>query len=197
MRPLARDPDRERRFAVLYNTAYTDVLRFVRRRSPLDVAEDLAHDAFLIAWHRFDQVPRDPDGARAWLFTTARNCILANYRTRQRYEQLGIRIADSTPHISGEDASSAAFRLDLIAAWKTLPPAQQEVLALALWEQLPAKASGQVLGISAAAYRVRLHRARTALRAALGGEPSLSPTAIAPQTAVATRPSATTTEMTA
>ncbi len=167
MSPPSTVLDREQRFAALYDRAYADVLRFVRRRATVDTAEDITHEAFLVAWRRFDDVPATTDGARAWLFGVARNCLLSDHRASERYKQLGVRIADSvTPqHDQGTDAASS--RLDLITAWQGLSTSQQEVLSLAIWEELSAAAAGKVLDISAAAYRIRLHRARNALRAAL------------------------------
>ncbi len=52
----------------------------------------------------------------------------------------------------------------LAAAWSRLADAEQEVLALELWDDLTSPEAGRVLGISAAAYRHRLVRARAALR---------------------------------
>ena len=168
-------PNREQRFADLYDTAYADVLRFVQRRSAVDVAEDITHEAFLVAWRRFDNIPATTDSARAWLFGVARNCLLSDRRSRERYELLGVRIAGTmtTPEDQGTEAVS--IRLDLIAAWQRLSTTQQEVLSLALWEELPATAAGRVLGISAAAYRIRLHRARNALRGNLDTTPTPAP----------------------
>lgn len=93
----------------------------------------------------------------------------------ERYELLGVRIAGTmtTPEDQGTEAVS--IRLDLIAAWQRLSTTQQEVLSLALWEELPASAAGRVLGISAAAYRIRLHRARNALRGNLDTTPTPAP----------------------
>ncbi len=56
---------------------------------------------------------------------------------------------------------------DLSAAWKQLSDAQQEVLALAIFEQLDAESAAAALGIRPGTYRVRLSRARSALRTLL------------------------------
>ncbi len=179
MSPPSEVLDRERRFSDLYDDAYADVLRFVRRRSPADAAEDIAHEAFLVAWRRLDDLPIGRDDARAWLFGVARNCLLSDHRARQRYEQLGVRIALAAPASRTGSAEAASIGLDLVAAWQLLSVAQQEVLSLALWEELPAAAAGKALGITAAAYRIRLHRARMALRRNLDPSPT---TTLAPAT---------------
>jgi RNA polymerase sigma-70 factor (ECF subfamily) len=175
MSPSAPDPHRKQHFAALYDSAYVDVLRFVRRRSSPDIAEDITHEAFLVAWRRIDDVPNTVDGARAWLFGVARNCLLSNHRARARYEQFGVQIAAVTMPQQDPSTEGASVRLDLARAWNRLSTSQQEVLALATWEELPAADAGKVLGISAAAYRIRLHRARTVLRRDLDAAPSPTP----------------------
>ena len=172
MSPPPTDPERARRFATLYDDAYLDVLRFVSRRSPPDTAEDIVHEAFLAAWRRLESLPPTHDGARAWLFGAARNCLLNDRRSRGRYERLGVAIADLEESRPDEPHGDADLRIDLARAWRELTPAQQEVLSLATWEALPAVHASAVLGISAPAYRIRLHRARAALRRRL--DPSLS-----------------------
>jgi DNA-directed RNA polymerase specialized sigma24 family protein len=144
MRPPSDDTLRASRFRDLYETTHADVVRFVRRRAGPDVADDVAHEAFLVAWRRLDDIPVEHGAARAWLFTTARNCILSDRRGAARRDALPIRLAaerDDTEAVDGE----VSLRLDLQAAWPRLLPDQQ-------------------LGISPAAYRIRLHRARGALR---------------------------------
>jgi len=164
MGPNTPSPDREARFAALYNTAYSDVLRFVRRRAAADSAEDLVHESFLVVWRRMDDVPHDHDSARAWLFGIARNCMLNAQRGDIRRNELNVRITADLA-IAGDPAEiESTLRLGLAAAWPRLSASEQEVLSLAIWEDLPSQHAGKVLGISASAYRIRLHRARAALR---------------------------------
>ena len=158
---------RASRFAALYNDAYGDVLRFVRRRAGPHRAEDVVHETFLVAWRRFDDVPSGIGDARAWLFGAARKCLLNDQRSQTRQGALEVRIAEVTKEITDAEDDLIAFHVDLASAWQRLRPEDQEVLALAIWESLPSPQAGRVLGISAAAYRIRLYRARLALRRAL------------------------------
>lgn len=165
MSPNRLDTQRAERFSALYDDAYVDVLRFVARRTSLDAAEDVAHEVFLTAWRRFDAVPDLRDEARAWLFGTARNCLLREWRESGKRQELGVRIADvEQARPLSDEARVSDTRLDLATAWNRLEASHQEVLSLAIWEQLPSSLAGTVLGISAQSYRVRLHRARAALR---------------------------------
>lgn len=174
MRPAI--PDREARFRALYADAYADVLRFAQRRVHPSHAEDVTADAFLIAWRRLDDAPRAPDDLRAWLFGIARHCLLNNRRGQGRRDALAVRVANGAPPrlTSGLDADLVAERVDLAAAWQRLSRRDQEALSLKVFEDLTSAQAGRVLGITAASYRLRLLRARRALRRRLdAAEPSL------------------------
>jgi RNA polymerase sigma-70 factor (ECF subfamily) len=58
-------PEREQRFRELYDAAYVDLLRFVRRRVHPTHAEDVVGEVMLVAWRRLDDVPDDLSAARA------------------------------------------------------------------------------------------------------------------------------------
>jgi RNA polymerase sigma factor (sigma-70 family) len=112
-------------------------------------------------------VPAGLDDARAWLFGTARNCLLNEQRGQSRQGALEVRIAEVTKESTESEDDLVAFHVDLASAWQQLSPDDQEVLSLAMWEALPSPQAGTVLGITAAAYRIRLYRARRSLRRAL------------------------------
>ena len=158
-------PDREQIFRSLYEVAYPDLLRFVQRRAHLDHAEDVVADAFLVVWRRLDELPRREDDARAWIFGITRNLLLNEHRGAQRRQALGVRLADATNVWPAKaDTDSVISRVDLSRAWRLLSEVHQEVLGLAVFEQLKAPQAATVLGISPVAFRLRLTRARRALR---------------------------------
>lgn len=159
--------DREARFRALYGDAYGDVLRFAQRRIHPSHAEDLTADVFLVAWRRFDDAPERPDDLRAWLFGIARHCLLNTRRGQGRRDALAVRVAELVPSVGlaeGHDADLVAQRVDLAAAWRRLSETHQEALSLTVFEHLTSPQAGCVLGITAASYRLRLLRARRALR---------------------------------
>ena len=57
--------------------------------------------------------------------------------------------------------------LDVLRALDSLQPDDQEILRLAAWEELTSAQIAEVLGCSRGAAKVRLHRARQRLTAAL------------------------------
>jgi RNA polymerase sigma-70 factor (ECF subfamily) len=155
-------------FAGLFRDAFDDVLRFCARRVAPAKAEDIAAETMAVAWRRFQELPPGRGDQRAWLFTTARNLMLHEGRDESRRRSLAVRIAPSrvvdVPGVDGE----ASARVDLGRAWRLLSEGHQEALALTVWEGLTTLEAAAVLGISPVAYRLRLSRARKALRAHLG-----------------------------
>lgn len=177
MRHLSHAPDREHTFRMLYEAVYPDLLKFVQRRAHPDHAEDVAADAFLVVWRRFDELPRLNEDARAWIFGIARNILLSTQRGDQRRQALGVRLADAAkaPCLDG-DADFVTNRVDLGRAWRLLSEVHQEALGLAVFEDLNAPQAAAVLGISPVAFRLRLSRARRALRLLLEHLPQPSST---------------------
>ncbi|GAB2619607.1 RNA polymerase sigma factor [Pseudactinotalea suaedae] len=167
------DAAAEARFSHLFAVAYDDLCRFVRRR--ITDGDDVVADTFLIAWRRLPDVPQDDGEARAWLFGTARK-LMANRRRKDARMVTWAGIDQAT--LEGEpraDPSSAVdARIDLGRAFARLAGSDQECLALVAWDGLTLAQAAEVLGISANAFGVRLHRARRRLRAALAEPQSLT-----------------------
>lgn len=179
------------RFRAVYTDVYDDVLRYVQRRThEFDRAEDVVADAMLAAWRRIDDLPPDPGDARAWVFGIARNCLLNDSRSARRSDALGVRLAGAvgparhaaattsadaplpTAAIVPDTADEVVARVDLAAAWDRLTDDEQDVLSLTVLDGLTSTQAGAVLGITANAYRLRLTRARAALRRGLQGAAS-------------------------
>jgi RNA polymerase sigma-70 factor (ECF subfamily) len=155
---------REARFRAAYEATHDDLLRFVQRRVDPSHAEDVTAEVFLVAWRRLDDLPKELDDARPWLFGVARATMLNHHRGVRRRDALAVRLAEATPmNGSSPTDDDAVSRFDLAAAWARLSAAEQEVLSLAVWEDLDSARAGTVLGCSATAYRLRLSRARRSL----------------------------------
>lgn len=100
------------------------------------------------------------DKARLWLYGVARRVLANHHRSERRRTALAARLrADLTacyrmPEYTGELAA-------ITAAFRSLPPADRELLALAAWEGLGTGQIAAVLGCSPNAVRIRRHRARS------------------------------------
>ncbi|TDO55201.1 RNA polymerase sigma-70 factor (ECF subfamily) [Kribbella sp. VKM Ac-2571] len=167
-------PEREARFTGLFEATYADLVRFAQRRVPDEQAEDIVAEAFLVAWRRTDDVPASLPDARAWLFGIARNVILNVHRGARRRTALAVRLSEA-PTVTADNSELVARQIDLARAWGKLSGVHQEALALAVLDDLTAPQAAAVLGISPVAFRLRLSRARRALRAFLGPVPAHSP----------------------
>ena len=185
MSPPSRVPDREHLFESFYEAVHPDLVRFVQRRVHPDHAEDVVAEAFLVVWRRLEELPRGDDDARAWVFGIARNLLLRTRRGELRRRALGVRLADaSSLPPAGSDADRVVSRVDLGNAWRLLSEVHQEALGLSVFEGLKAPQAAAVLGISPVAFRLRLSRARRALRLHLDHlpQPSHTPNALSERT---------------
>ena len=173
MDPVARQ-HREERFRALYDAVYVDLLRFARRRVHPTHAEDVVGDVMLVAWRRLDDVPADPSAARAWLFGVAHKTLQNARRREGRQDAVAVRLAETAPTSTHANQSpeAVANKVDIAAAWPRLSAVHQEAIALAVLDGLTAPEAALVVGISPAAFRLRLSRARRSLRRHT--EPTLS-----------------------
>jgi RNA polymerase sigma-70 factor (ECF subfamily) len=168
--------DTEAEFTEMYLAHYEDLLRFVRRRAHPMKADDIVAETFLTAWRRRRELPREP---KPWLFRTARNVLLNDGRGVRRQSSLTVRIQQHTAisprEIAIDVMAQVDDQLELAQAWQALSSADQEVLALHVWEQLNAREAAQVLGCSRAAYAMRLTRAKRRLAQQLGAARAVDP----------------------
>jgi RNA polymerase sigma-70 factor (ECF subfamily) len=180
MSPPSRASDLRPVFESLYEELYADLLRFVQRRVRHDQAEDVVSDAFLVVWRRLEELPSHSDDARAWVFGIARNLLLNDRRGGQRRQALGVHLAAAAAQPNPGDRDPqvdlVVSRVDLARAWMLLSEVHQEALALTAFEDLQAPQAAAVLDISPVAFRLRLSRARRALRAHLNHLPTSTTT---------------------
>lgn len=169
---------REDAYVSLYEAVYPDLLRFVQRRVHGDHAQDVVAEALLVVWRRLEELPAAHDDARAWVFGIARHVLLNAHRGEQRRWALGVRLAEVTAPQTG-DIDEFVARLDLRRAWDLLSERHQESLALAVLDGFTSPQAAAVLDISPVAFRLRLSRARRALRLHLDHLAPFIPTATA------------------
>ena len=145
------------RFESLLSAHRSQVLAYAMRRTAIAAdAEDAAAETFTIAWRKRAEVPSEP---LPWLYGVARR-ILANQRRSSGrrmalFERLRPAPDARTPMVLGEDSNTPAM-----VALQRLRPDDQEILRLLAWEGLGNDEIAVVLGITANAVAIRLHRAR-------------------------------------
>lgn len=170
-------------FEALFAAHSAPVRAFARRRIG-DDADDAVAEVFTTAWLRRDVVP---ENALPWLYRTLSHHVLHLQRTSARHARTLDAIAGQ-PQPDTEDpangvASSVDDRALVASGMARLTPDDRELLRLWAWEHLDVADLAYVLNVSSGTARVRLHRARRRLRAALqdrapAGEPHQLPAAI-------------------
>jgi RNA polymerase sigma-70 factor (ECF subfamily) len=147
-------------FSELVRRFQTPLVHFLMRRvgSEHD-AEDLVQEAFVVAYRKIGKY-RTAWKFSTWLFTIANRLAVSKARRLRISRPLGREVPDTSSNpLTAAEESEMRSRL-----WDTA----REVLAgeafTAIWlscvESMPAEEIGKVLGRSANAVRILLHRAR-------------------------------------
>ncbi|MFJ6609016.1 RNA polymerase sigma factor [Streptomyces sp. NPDC091289] len=134
--------------------------------SPQD-AEDAAQEALIILYRKIGTL-RATGALASWMFRIVRNECLRHVRllVPRRGEAPAESEAPAEP--SAEDAVLQKLEVERIAtAVSALPRDLRQVLIMRDVQGLPGKTVAQSLGLSNAAMKSRLHRARSALRQSL------------------------------
>jgi RNA polymerase sigma factor (sigma-70 family) len=155
-----------------YRTSGTAVLGYaIRRAASREDALDVVAETFATAWRRRADMPTVPEEIRPWLFGIARRCLANAARSSSRAGRLGARLAEAFADVVVPDPSTLhehrAESRQVHAALALLSADDRELVTLVAWEGLSPTEAATVLGLPAGTVRVRLHRARLRLRAAL------------------------------
>jgi len=145
-------------------------------------AEEVAQDTLLKVFESFAQL-REPERVRPWVFRIARNACLMKRRKSVYAPARELSLDELMPARDGEGAG----RLQ-IADWSRLPDAQaldaelhdalgraigelpeiyRSVILLRDLEELSTEETAQILDVAGPTVKMRLHRARLAVRQAL------------------------------
>jgi RNA polymerase sigma-70 factor (ECF subfamily) len=130
-------------------------------------ARDVAQETYLRAWKAMKRFRGDAQFS-TWLYRITANtsASMTQRRSRQRTDALDdTEVVDNRPSVNPEAFSEAtALQERLSAAVAQLPPKLRAVVVLKDVYDLSHEDIAEELGISEAAAKVRLHRARKRLR---------------------------------
>lgn len=143
-------------------------------------AADVVQESFIAVFEGIDRFAGEAR-LRTWMHRIVVNKALMRLRTQRRHGEVAIedllprflpdghQIIDTQPWHAGADVELLAkhTQAQVRAAIDQLPVAYRTVLLLRDIEELDSSEAAQLLGISEGALRVRLHRARQALRGLL------------------------------
>jgi RNA polymerase sigma-70 factor (ECF subfamily) len=155
-----------RSFLPLYERYFPKVQRYVRIRvGDRAACEDITSEVFMAALAALPEF-RGSGSFAAWLFRIAQNAVRSHHRGARALQLDEVTLAA----IPGEDPAppEEALRRERLAHLRavvsTLKPEQQNLLALRYGAELESHEIGEVLGKSAVAVRVALHRTLAELR---------------------------------
>ena len=152
-------------FSELYRTHAADVYRYALFLSgDPALADDIVSETFIRVWHARARV--DLTTVRGYLLAIARNLFLTERRQARRMTTLDERACDSRP---GPDRRARAhIELQVVLdALQTLPEIDRSAVLLRAEEGMSYEEVAAALGISPVTARVKVHRARLRLAAAL------------------------------
>ena len=168
---IARSLSDPERFAVVFDRHAAPIHRYLARRLGGDVADDLVGETFLTAFRRRPNYDTQHRNALPWLYGIATHLIAQHHRDAARAFRPRAVAPDLACHADqvAADVSAGALRDELRAGLDALNDGDRNVLLLVAQEELTYEQVAAALQIPVGTVRSRLHRARTTLRAALGG----------------------------
>jgi RNA polymerase sigma-70 factor (ECF subfamily) len=162
---------------------YRLAMRFVRNETD---AQEILQDAFLSAWRN---LPTFEGRAQfgSWMYRVTVNAALMLLRSRNRHPEVGVDDVEPTAlndavvengqmmrsnmdwsQRPDDQLQSDELRRHIQAAVDTLPEGLRTVFLLRDVEELSTEDTAELLALSVPAVKTRLHRARLALREAIG-----------------------------
>lgn len=148
----------------LFARHFSDVYRFFEHKVGPD-ADDLTQKTFMSCVGARDRF-RGQSTFRTYLFAIARNELYTYLRRRPKAEHVDFEVTSIAEVVTSVGSRMAKAREveQLRAALEQLPAEQQLLLELHYWHDLDAAGLAEVFESNAGAIRVRLLRARKALR---------------------------------
>jgi len=149
-------------FEELYRRYFPDVHRFALYLTgdPVE-AEDIASETFVRAWAA--DAPLRAQSLEAYLSTIVRNLHRRRYR-RRRLEALPLELPDVPPGPERQLAGRGELAATL-AQLQVLPEVDRAALLMRAFHELSYDEIALALGVSVAAAKVKVHRARNTLKA--------------------------------
>jgi RNA polymerase sigma factor (sigma-70 family) len=143
----------------LLRVCQPDIRRYAQRNCFISDVDDAVQEALLIVSRKFESV-RTLSFFSGWLFSIV----------RRECRRLGRKAFDFDPYdeekveqwLARHDTDS--LRLDLVDALESLPAEYRDILILRDFEELTIGEIAGRIGLSVAATKSRLHRARTRAR---------------------------------
>ena len=148
-------------FDALYKRYAPDVYHFALYLSgERGEAEDITSETFVRVWASPE--PIRAATVRGYLFTIARNLFLQGLRKKSRHVALDEDLRDpkASPYAQAEQKAKLQA---VLAELQKLPEIDRAALLMRAFDEMPYEEIARAVGISLAAVKVKIHRARLAL----------------------------------
>ena len=170
-RAIAGDHDA---FALLAQTAIASMYataKLIVRNDAL--AEDATQEALVNAWRYLPSL-RDPDRFEAWLYRLLVNACRTQFRAGRRFSVVEIDVADANRggigSVGVDPGIAVADRDQLERGFRRLAADERAIVILRFYRGYSVPEVAEIMGIPLGTAKSRLHRATTALRAALDAD---------------------------
>lgn len=148
------------------------IVQYCRTRLGEGLAEEVAQEVFVAAWHKLAMAPPRQDALVEWLFGIARNKCRQAYRNRSRRyaiehaftAEIRDRAHAQGPVAPGEMEAAAEVCVRLHTCLGHLRAQDRIILILWYWKALPIREIATIMGKSEAAVRKQLTRAQQRLK---------------------------------
>jgi RNA polymerase sigma-70 factor (ECF subfamily) len=154
-------------FSELFARHWDGLYRFCLSRAG-SAGEDIAAEAFRVAFDRRRRYDRRYGDARPWLFGIATNLLRDYFRTARReerkLERSAVLHASSSGDAGPDDLERQLLGADLAAALEGIPAVNRDALLLLAWADLDYEQIAAALDIPVGTVRSRIHRARQRVR---------------------------------
>lgn len=129
-------------------------------------AEDVVQETLLRAWRNEDELSRDPELLRSWLFTVARRIVIDNWRCRQsRPHEVSLPGKDIWEPRDGIELMLS--RITLATALRRLGGPYREAVRETYLRGQSIREAAEALGVPPGTMKSRLRKALSVLRTVL------------------------------
>lgn len=153
-------------YSVLVRRHQDALYRYARAMAlDADTTADMVQDTLVKAYRQLREC-REPGQFRAWLFRILRNRCLDHLKNVRRTE-LPLDVLRDGREANGRYDDGVELRLTLAPAFNKLPAALRDAFLLKHQAGYSYEELAEIAGCSVSAAKMRVHRAREALRACL------------------------------
>jgi len=158
-------------FDAFFGECYPGLVRYLQHmlRDSSRAAEDVAQDAFIILWRKWETTVRDHPSPKAYLYTVARHLA---YDTMEALSRVGLK-PDLLGLVVAEDSPSDSWdtKMAVQEAIKKLPERQREAVTLFHIHGFPQDEIAIIMNIARGSVGALIHQGRKRLTGLIGWLP--------------------------